>query len=120
MSRNCRYSIQVIDYSRHHGAPYKWRNVDVWRFRYYCAQSEDHDHESKKHPNLDKHRDKIIMDKFPCEGALFITIYGKSEARITYRHKTDHMPYCNIDIPPDVAEYVCSNTDKNVSQVSDL
>ncbi|KAF8576232.1 hypothetical protein K439DRAFT_1367795, partial [Ramaria rubella] len=45
-----------------------------------------------------KHRDKLSMFSFDCQGWLCITIDKTAEAQIKLQHKEDHVPYCVISL----------------------
>jgi hypothetical protein len=66
-----------------------------------------------------KNRNKEQMDTFKCGGWLFITIMdGGDDAFVKFQHKDDHVPYWNIDVPPEIQDYVRKNVELSPTQVS--
>ena len=58
------------------------------------------------------------MDGFDCHGWLYVTITEASDnARIKLTHRLQHVPYCCIDIPSDVREYIEAKADLLPTQV---
>ncbi|KZT27432.1 hypothetical protein NEOLEDRAFT_1146613 [Neolentinus lepideus HHB14362 ss-1] len=88
---------------------YRWlyhSNYDVrggMRYQYHCAQSRQRIKKPKKNAPPEKQRNKLSMLSFECHGWLFITLTpGMKIAHIKIKHQDGHVPYCPIDIPPDV------------------
>ncbi|THU75959.1 hypothetical protein K435DRAFT_706018 [Dendrothele bispora CBS 962.96] len=50
------------------------------------------------------------MDTFDCDGWLYIVLSDTHDrAHVQLRHGDDHVPYCLIDVPAEVKEYVQKN-----------
>ena len=91
---------------------------------YHCAQNSSRQHKPKKGAkDIVKNRDKEQMDTFKCHGWLSITIMDSNgevqgdNAFIKFQHEDDHVPYWNIDVPPEVQDYVHENIDLGPTQV---
>ncbi|KAJ6614190.1 hypothetical protein B0H10DRAFT_1803925 [Mycena sp. CBHHK59/15] len=88
------------------------------RFSYHCAQNADRQHKPKKHENADKHRTSHQMECFDCDGWLHITVSNEStEALVHFKHEQDHIPYCSIDVPLAIKEFIGANPHLNTSQI---
>jgi hypothetical protein len=87
---------------------------------YHCAQNTLRQHAPSKNLKENaKHRNKDSMDTFECQGWLHITLSDLSDiALIKLHHHEDHIPYCPIDIPLEVEEYVKENSQLTSTQVS--
>lgn len=86
---------------------------------YNCAQAKARQQKPKKGKNeAVKERDKDRMDTFDCHGWIHITLCeGGDTALIRFKHEDDHVPYWNIDVPPEVQDYVRKNTQLTPTQV---
>ena len=86
---------------------------------YNCAQAKARQQKPKKGKNeAVKERDKDRMDTFDCRGWIHITLCeGGDTALIRFKHEDDHVPYWNIDVPPEVQDYVRKNTQLTPTQV---
>ncbi|KAF8868049.1 hypothetical protein CPB85DRAFT_1164946, partial [Mucidula mucida] len=77
---------------------------------YNCAQMSRRQHKSAKtHGPGIKHRGKGQMDSFDCDG--WLTIWACPDTPSVFlriRHQVQHTPYCCIDVPDDVKEYIRS------------
>ncbi|KAJ7759760.1 hypothetical protein DFH07DRAFT_716176, partial [Mycena maculata] len=86
---------------------------------YHCAQNADRQHKPKKHDETDKHSTSRQMECFDCDGWLHITVSEEStEALVRFKHEQDHIPYCSIDVPLPVKEFVAANPCLTTTQVS--
>ncbi|THU75131.1 hypothetical protein K435DRAFT_568762, partial [Dendrothele bispora CBS 962.96] len=66
-------------------------------------------------------RDKSQMDSFDCDGWLFITISEiESYAQVQLKHAYDHVVYSEMQVPPDVQEYVENNFKMSTTSVSSI
>ncbi|KAJ7754196.1 hypothetical protein DFH07DRAFT_959894 [Mycena maculata] len=74
----------------------------------------------KKHDETDKHRTSRQMECFDCDGWLHITVSEEStEALVRFKHELDHIPYCSIDVPLPVKEFVAANPCLTTMQYQD-
>ncbi|KAJ7743261.1 hypothetical protein DFH07DRAFT_749976, partial [Mycena maculata] len=90
---------------------------------YHCAQNADRQHKPKKHDDADKQRTYTSrqMECFDCDGWLHITVSEEStEALVRLKHEEDHIPYCSIDVPLTIKEFVAANPNLTTSQVSKI
>jgi hypothetical protein len=91
------------------------------RFSYHCAQNADRQHKPKKHDDAEKHCTSRQMECFDCGSWLHITVSDEStEALVHFKHELDHIPYCSIDVPSAVKEFIGANPNLNTSQVSKM
>ncbi|KZT57507.1 hypothetical protein CALCODRAFT_434063, partial [Calocera cornea HHB12733] len=84
----------------------------TWRTRYWCSQ----DSHAAKHPKPEvdeerKPRDHIGMDRFDCQSHLVIVIkqHTTHTVQIYFQHCQMHLPYYDVRLPEDVAEYMRTN-----------
>lgn len=94
------------------------------RHTYHCAQYEGRQTPSeagktragKKPPGASRARD--TMDRFACEGWLYVTLLDDSPeiALVSIKHKS-HVPYTDISIPPEVKVWLEQNKEKTASAV---
>jgi len=57
------------------------------------------------------------MDNFECGGWIHIIITeGSDTTLVKFKHKDDHIPYWNIDVPPEIQDYVQENINLNPTQ----
>ena len=88
------------------------------RFRYHCSQLASQQKASKKIADTSKHRDRLQMNVFNCEGWLTLALDTEtSVANLRLNHCLDHIPYSFIDLPSDVRDYVIENKTVPLSQV---
>ncbi|PPQ86124.1 hypothetical protein CVT25_002759 [Psilocybe cyanescens] len=67
-----------------------------------------------------KHHDKDCMDTFKCEGWIHITLTdGDDTAFIKFKHRDDHVPYWNIDVPDEIQSFVHANLSLSPTQLWD-
>ncbi|THU81592.1 hypothetical protein K435DRAFT_693221, partial [Dendrothele bispora CBS 962.96] len=77
---------------------------------YHCAQLAKRQHKPVKSELQSSQRDKGQMDSFDCDGWLFMTISEiESYAQVQLKHAYDHVVYSEMQVPPDVQEYVENN-----------
>ncbi|THU75484.1 hypothetical protein K435DRAFT_707083 [Dendrothele bispora CBS 962.96] len=61
------------------------------------------------------------MDSFDCDGWLFMTISEiESYAQVQLKHAYDHVVYSEMQVPPDVQEYVENNFKMSTTSVSSI
>jgi len=85
---------------------------------YNCAQGDTRQHKPKKGKTDGKQCDKDQMDTFKCKGWLHISVTeGSTTALVKFKHEDDHVPYCNIEVPDGIQEYILANTHLNPTQV---
>ncbi|KAG7094342.1 hypothetical protein E1B28_007942 [Marasmius oreades] len=90
---------------------YKRRRTPSVTFHYHCCQSSRRQHKPKKTQGEEvKQRDKLMMDSFPCDGWIHLTLIdGLHEAYITVKHKVPHVVYRLNNIPGNVRTFVQGN-----------
>src|SRR5271155_2413967 len=57
------------------------------------------------------------MDTFKCGGWLHITIADQSNIALAkLKHQNDHVKYWSIEVPSDIRDHVCNNSDLSPAQ----
>src|ERR1700691_4759507 len=87
-------------------------------YMYHHVQNFKCQHKSKKVYDHKKQCDKEAMVTFKCAGWLHVAISDDPDlAFMKIGHHNDHVPYFPIDIPPDVEEMICANTQMTPTRV---
>ena len=95
-----------------------YKTQGATRFSYHCSQNKHRQHNPKKNEEVAKHRDKLSMATFECDGWLHITVRDKEvEVEVKVQHKDDHIPYCVISLPEDVKSMIVARRRETVTQV---
>ena len=85
---------------------------------YHWVQIVTHQHKPKKGKKEGViQRDKEQMDTFKCGGWLHITITDESNiVLVKLKHQNDHVKYWSIEVPSDVQDHICNNSDLSPTQ----
>ncbi|KAJ7448909.1 hypothetical protein FB451DRAFT_1053504, partial [Mycena latifolia] len=81
----------------------------VHTYSYYCAQNAAETKKPQLHDDLRKRRARMKMDRFPCNGALQITVDDDQldiPLRLKLRHHQPHLHYVDISISKNVRDLV--------------
>jgi hypothetical protein len=108
----------VFSHRYHSNYAHKRLAGTCMRYMYHHVQNFKCQHKSKKVDDHKKQCDKEAMVTFKCAGWLHIAISDDPDlAFVKIGHHNDHVPYLPIDIPPDVEEMICTNTQMTPTQV---
>ena len=85
---------------------------------YFCAQLEGEQTKQKLHTDTNKRRGRTCMDRFACDGWLFITIVHNNNTRIRVRmtHSEAHVHYTDIAISEKIQNIIIEM--KNSTSIS--
>jgi hypothetical protein len=72
--------------------------------KFYCSQDKHRKQKVHKSEDLEKHRDTMGMDRFPCMSWLQIDIThhtstGAHEVTVRFHHEVQHKAYTSVDLP---------------------
>lgn len=89
---------------------------------YFCAQLEGEQTKQKLHTDTNKRRGRTRMDRFACDGWLFITIVHNNNTRIRVRmtHSEAHVHYTDIAISEKIQNIIIEMKNSTPSVVSPL
>ncbi|KAI0805989.1 hypothetical protein BC629DRAFT_1732643 [Irpex lacteus] len=79
-------------------------------YSFTCAQSNHREHKPKTPKG--KPRDADRMQRFSCQGCLYITILEGRELIIKMKHLHHHIPYFNIGLPDKWKTWIENNAGK--------
>ena len=79
-------------------------------YTFTCAQSDHREHKPKV--PKEKSRDAERMQRFPCQGCLYITVDQGREVIIKVKHLHHHVPYFNIGLPDRWKDWIAENASK--------
>ncbi|KAJ7310682.1 hypothetical protein DFH08DRAFT_624653, partial [Mycena albidolilacea] len=83
------------------------------------GRGSEHKPEKSEHEGA-KHRDKIAMGSFDCDGWLHITLDNSDNiVLVKISHRDDHIPYWCINVPAHVTEFVRQNPKLTPDQLWD-
>src|SRR5205809_2399795 len=80
-------------------------------YYYYCSQRNCLGEKQKKHPDINKYRDRHPMHHFSCNCCIKITIYENSTLFNVEIHHTLHPSQPNTSISHEIKNFILENID---------
>ncbi|KAH6869450.1 hypothetical protein BKA70DRAFT_1131763, partial [Coprinopsis sp. MPI-PUGE-AT-0042] len=86
---------------------------------YHCSQLRNRQKKPRKSKVEGvKHRDKLQMITFACDGWLIITLSPSSNvASVRLKHCDDHIPYWRVDIPEETQQFIRKNCHRSLEDI---
>src|SRR3954454_24810366 len=79
---------------------------------YFCSQRNILAKKPKKHQDSSKHRDRLSMERFNCNGVIKIAINEVSKnAKVTLQHDFLHVQPSITSIPQNIKDFIKENID---------
>jgi hypothetical protein len=86
---------------------------------YSCSHNSDTQRKDQKGKDRGKHRDKLKMKSFACNGWLHVIVAEDSDCiRVKLSHDEAHVPFCTVSIPDDVKDFISANAKLSMTAVS--